>query len=188
MVDAEGGEIFWTEPLYFVTVCGNASAGIIDAPFPDHITYEVDGFIPSFTINVFKTISTLCGIDRYELYEAKQDTAIHKHFSGRVEVNETSVDFFLEREKAGEFYYYLKVIAHGEEVFWTNEKLFEVRCGPRSARIILKEIPANYFFYVNGNMPFFYIAPYGTESAVCTIKSYTLYEDVSDPDNFIVHT
>ena len=40
----------------------------------------VDGYIPMFTIEPFTTISTLCTIEKYELYEYKDDMQTHKQF------------------------------------------------------------------------------------------------------------
>jgi len=65
--------------------------------------------------------------------------------------------------------------------------VFDVYCGPESAQIILEEIPANYFFYINGDMPYLEIPAYTSGSDVCTIKNYTVYEDISDLNNPIIH-
>ena len=62
MIEADGGEIFWTDALYFVSKCGNQSAGIQEVPYNDYLSYQIDGYLPMFIIEPYYTLSTLCTI------------------------------------------------------------------------------------------------------------------------------
>ena len=73
----------------------------------------------------------------------------------------------LASEQTGTFTFYIKVEAQlGEntEIFWSEQKTFESKCGPDSTQIIAPEFPESFTFDIksSGETPFFEIPAFTT--------------------------
>ena len=95
----------------------------------------------------------------YEIFATKESTEQIPEFEPLPVERETSLSFVLKEEMKKRFTYRIKVTADGGETYWTNEKVFDVVCGPFSANVIDQTIPTsfNYVIIPENEHPYFEI-------------------------------
>ena len=75
----------------------------------------------------------------------------------------------------GSFSFFVKAIAIGEEVYWTEEKTFTAKCGIESTYIIDNDFDYYQEFAINGDIPYFQILPYVSDYFNCPVDNYQLF-------------
>ena len=85
--------------------------------------------------------------------------------------------FYLHEEKLVDLTYYLKVSAQGGGVLQMDGLTFKTECGDASARILEPEgMEETYHYTIDGNLPTLELEAYASESAICSIKLYEVYQ------------
>ena len=82
----------------------------------------------------------------------------------------------MNENKLGTIHYYIKVTAQGGETYVTQQKTFEIYCGPESAG--LTETPFDNYILSDlhpVDNPSFTIEGFTTRSKLCLVQSYQLY-------------
>jgi len=80
---AEGGEVYWSDQLTFISLCGGIGIYIKEEAYDDHITYIIESAdLPWFQFERFQTESERedCTIIKYELFQYKEDAEKHPYF------------------------------------------------------------------------------------------------------------
>ena len=108
-VDARGGNQYIIDD--FTNYCTEEKTNIESPSIEDHVIYEINGEVPSFSFEQVSSGDVECGILAYEIFASKEDESEHHPDFQTNEIDDGKIKFQLNEEKIGVFEYYLKITA-----------------------------------------------------------------------------